>query len=654
MLRESSTYLGAILFCVFFSLEGCDVETKEDVDRMVSSWLALAFGFTFPPLLFLYIAWKECGKGRKKKTDKFITAGLSMFGLLSIIMWVLYVGFAASKTCERLYALEPQSCPVQEWIRPLPPGFSAEECCSTAQVKSTTEIDAINTTMTTSTTSAWCPLGLFGDSCEKHVAVFNDSKLCLEEYVDAPLCEGLIYASADSSLCSSSCNAWKRIFEATAVMYEAELGDLMVDAVGLAYAIVLGFYFWRKGEEAVAKIRSILILCMLGNFLADFVLEVTVVASVSEARVFMDQVKNGFCFSQGDGYDTIVKLAEAVDWVSRFAVLNVVLAVVGAACDLGQGFSELKDRESLTLTTQVFTGIAALAEFVIGFVSFLANTIELKTGLEAMQKAALGLHDLEQGFACFVRHPDLPRIEAPMIGTSGPFWLIAFPAILVALSFSMVVPCMYRGYLARIAQEEKDKRVRTAQAKQEREDTEKKEKEDREHQLEERTDEVNDLSGKLTNAEADLVKERKKVEQKEEELQKAKADLVNERKKVEHKEGELQKAKADLVKERTKVEQKEGELQKAKADLVNERKQVEQKEEELQKAKADLVKERTKVEQKEGELQKAKADLVKERTKVEQKEGELETMKKARRAAEDKLSTKDVAISLVDDNALRR
>ncbi|CAE7647464.1 unnamed protein product [Symbiodinium sp. CCMP2456] len=288
----------------------------------------------------------------------------------------------------------------------------------------------------------------FGTQCEYAVARFQSyDNLCLLDKANSQLCKGIVYAASaeDRFRCASSssqaaCADWLHIKQVIAVMYEAEVGDIVVDSLALVFGIIFGLLS-MKGH--VRSNNRFAMLSLLVSFVTDITLEIVLAVSVGEAADVLGQFKDSFCLSQGDGYASLVKLEDLASTISALAFLNIFIAVVGGACDFMSVLFE--DVGSLALTALVATNTAALCEIVIGLSSFVANTNSFVAQIVAIEKAAVGLEALESGHVCFTRHPDLA--PATMVGVEwvNPGGLIVVPCVLMSIAGCATCCCIAVG-----------------------------------------------------------------------------------------------------------------------------------------------------------------------------------------------------------------
>lgn len=285
----------------------------------------------------------------------------------------------------------------------------------------------------------------FGTQCQYAVARSQSyDNLCLLDKANSQLCKGIVYAASveDRFRCASSssqaaCADWLRIKQVIAVMYEAEVGDIVVDSLALVFGIIFGLLS-MKGH--VRSNNRFAMLSLLVSFLTDITLEIVLAVSVGEAADVLGQFKDSFCLSQGDGYASLVKLEDLASTISALAFLNIFIAVVGGACDfISVLFEEVGP---LAWTALVATNTAALCEIVIGLSSFLANTNSFVAEIAAIEKAAVGLEALESGHVCFTRHPDLPPPTMVGVEWVNPGGLIVVPCVLMTIAGCATCCCI--------------------------------------------------------------------------------------------------------------------------------------------------------------------------------------------------------------------
>ena len=120
-----------------------------------------------------------------------------------------------------------------------------------------------------------------------------------------------------------------------ASLWEFEVGDILVDALG----ILLNIFFWcivcRARGGPMERLKSIFenqsIIAALANFFVDFCLQIAIISAVGDAEDAIDELKGAGCLNpaSGDGYSALILLQDMVGSITGLAVVNVIAAVIG-------------------------------------------------------------------------------------------------------------------------------------------------------------------------------------------------------------------------------------------------------------------------------------------------------------------------------------
>eukprot|EP00434_Breviolum_minutum_P033578 symbB.v1.2.029715.t1/scaffold3287.1/size59763/2 len=318
-----------------------------------------------------------------------------------------------------------------------------------------TGVGATTTPATTAScqdsTLCQCDPESFGEKCDKKVVQFDShGGSCLDEAGSSEICKGLVYAGSalESHIChgSSVCDHWLNIKGVVETMWEAELGDFIVDLVSIAVGLCfVGVVLWTGKREkdsavTVSPISVVFPPFMFGCFVADLVLESMVNHRVDEALDSIVQMKESLCFSLGDGYATLVKLEDTAETIKTLAIANIVIAVLGFFFDFLEPLGDICNVFGVQVGFVAATCGMSLLELILGAFSFFAQTHPFVGELEALELAAVGLKELETGFVCYQRHQDLPVTSATgMDWSPQAFWLVHAPWIFVV----GWLPCLF-------------------------------------------------------------------------------------------------------------------------------------------------------------------------------------------------------------------
>ncbi|CAJ1327221.1 unnamed protein product [Effrenium voratum] len=290
-----------------------------------------------------------------------------------------------------------------------------------------------------------CTPGYFGADCTEQVVGFNllaPQGYCAEQQADKAVCQGLVYASsaADVHRCSEEgvrCGPWQDTKLAVSRIREVEIGDMIVDSLGILMLAVAGVFRFSNWNRY-------LFLASLANFMADMWLEAILVGVSAEAIEAVGTVRGSFCFSYGDGIASLIKLEELMDSIVTFAWTNIGLAIAGAVLEVVDTFSQALASEGLSMTAMFLVIFVSLSELGVGVASFIQNTQKLVEEIEFMEAVSLGLETFEDGHACFVRNVDLASAAVLGVEWTSHFWIvfpvwIVLPVSLVTFVYTLVI-----------------------------------------------------------------------------------------------------------------------------------------------------------------------------------------------------------------------
>ncbi|CAJ1396628.1 unnamed protein product [Effrenium voratum] len=277
--------------------------------------------------------------------------------------------------------------------------------------------------------------GLRNQYCES-------SGYCAEQQADKAVCQGLVYASsaADVHRCSEEgvrCGPWQDTKLAVSRIREVEIGDMIVDSLGILMLAVAGVFRFSNWNRY-------LFLASLANFMADMWLEAILVGVSAEAIEAVGTVRGSFCFSYGDGIASLIKLEELMDSIVTFAWTNIGLAIAGAVLEVVDTSCQALASEGLSMTAMFLVIFVSLSELGVGVASFIQNTQKLVEEIEFMEAVSLGLETFEDGHACFVRNVDLASAAVLGVEWTSHFWIvfpvwIVLPVCLVTFVYTLVI-----------------------------------------------------------------------------------------------------------------------------------------------------------------------------------------------------------------------
>ncbi|CAE7920611.1 unnamed protein product, partial [Symbiodinium necroappetens] len=294
-----------------------------------------------------------------------------------------------------------------------------------------------------------CPAEFFGDHCEKERVQFHaHNGLCLLRESNTALCKGLVLAASlnDREYCNSAqdCTTWDTVKRMVGIMWEAELGDIIVDSIAVLFCLLAIPLRWPEDGQSKSKhVGKYLFLAGLVCFVADVALESVLVHFVGGAADVVAELEGAFCFSRGDASRSLVLLEDLAGTIATFAWVNIALAIVGGSCDVIQAFMDTNPG----LIAVVLTVVAAVSELVLGLSNFFMNTNEFVSIIKEIELATLGLAEMEEGHACYMRHPQLDELlpaEAVGVEWIHPGLTVVMPAVLAFMSFlcAICIACL--------------------------------------------------------------------------------------------------------------------------------------------------------------------------------------------------------------------
>jgi len=312
-----------------------------------------------------------------------------------------------------------------------------------------------------------CTAEFFGDACEKERVQFNDhGGLCPQGAVNSATCKGLTVAAApqDHDFCSDQqdCSAWLDVKNVVSTMYEAELGDIVADSIAILACFVFMVLVYRNGTQPGKQFGQFMLLTALATFVADIVLELLLVNSVGGAAERIGQLKEALCMPQGAGYESLVLLEDLASSISRLAIANIAIAIIGGLCELYQAIADYLNiangKTGIERLPVAVTMLAALLELVIGASNFLLQTREFVSVIESIERAAVGLPTEDGEQLCFERHPDLATVAVVGVPWAQPFLLVVLPGMCIFIVFvaTTVVPLCRGGGKYKVHHSEED------------------------------------------------------------------------------------------------------------------------------------------------------------------------------------------------------
>ncbi|CAK9018673.1 unnamed protein product [Durusdinium trenchii] len=229
-----------------------------------------------------------------------------------------------------------------------------------------------------------CTPEFFGDTCEKERVPFQPGGVCVESITQPAICKGLVIAASvqDRDFCSpgQDCTAWDELTARAGLMYEAELGHTLVDAIAIL------FCFWAVFSKRKAGCRNILRATLL-SFTADVALEALLADTALGAKAAALELRDAFCVS---GHSTaMMSLSHLPSVIATLAWVNMGLAIVGCTSQLASIFASLRQKEVLEMVAIVLIVFIALLEGIFGAISF-SHTGDFTAVLLELEAAALG------------------------------------------------------------------------------------------------------------------------------------------------------------------------------------------------------------------------------------------------------------------------
>ena len=156
------------------------------------------------------------------------------------------------------------------------------------------------------------------------------------------------------------------------------------------------------------------------------------------------QLQDSLCFTQGgnEGQDALATLAGTI---GDLALANIVLAAIGALCDVGSAVTDCTKARNTAygLVPALLAGAAAFLELLLGGYNFLFQTREFVANVEKIEKVVLGLETFEKGGACFQRSTLLDPSMPAGVPWDQPWTFVVAPGAICAVCFLLSGCCAY-------------------------------------------------------------------------------------------------------------------------------------------------------------------------------------------------------------------
>ncbi|CAK9098795.1 Uncharacterized protein SCF082_LOCUS46286 [Durusdinium trenchii] len=271
-----------------------------------------------------------------------------------------------------------------------------------------------------------CTSEFFGDNCLQERVQYVNGGLCLQSASRPAICKGLVIAasSEDREFCSpeQDCEVWDRVKYMLGIMYEAELGDIIIDSLAICFCLA-ALCLKHKGQRG-----KYILLATFVSFMADIALEVLLADSVGGAK------------------DVVAELEEAVCISPQGKRVNVGIAILGGLSEVLQTFMDACGKKVLERTAVGLVVAASVFELGLGCISFGFNTLEFIAVVKDIEVAALGLQTMEDdyGHMCYVRNPDLTPATAQGVMWIQPGLIMVMPSVVVCCFFLAAAVYTYR------------------------------------------------------------------------------------------------------------------------------------------------------------------------------------------------------------------
>eukprot|EP00913_Durusdinium_trenchii_P016098 g15131.t1 len=478
------------------TLQGCEPETPEELQGTSDTALAFAIVGTVLAVLGLGGGWcsvcMDDGPSSEKRSYCACAVGfLCCWLVVGLPPWIVFANYQAQMTCDTLRSMQPELCWRGTWWGwqegSEGSGFTALECCRGPPVATVTmtSVTMTSTTMTLTTLPAipycqceaasssalQCETGA-GRSCITNLtdwtACFEEGRLCEAsdgcitkpefervQYVNGGLClqsasrpaicKGLVIAasSEDREFCSpeQDCEVWDRVKYMLGIMYEAELGDIIIDSLAICFCLA-ALCLKHKGQRG-----KYILLATFVSFMADIALEVLLADSVGGAKDVVAELEEAVCISpQGDFYNSLVILKDLANTIATLAWVNVGIAILGGLSEVLQTFMDACGKKVLERTAVGLVVAASVFELGLGCISFGFNTLEFIAVVKDIEVAALGLQTMEDdyGHMCYVRNPDLTPATAQGVMWIQPGLIMVMPSVVVCCFFLAAAVYTYR------------------------------------------------------------------------------------------------------------------------------------------------------------------------------------------------------------------
>ena len=154
--------------------------------------------------------------------------------------------------------------------------------------------------------------------------------------------------------------------------------------------------------------------------------------------------QDSLCFTQGgnSGQEALTTLAGNIE---DLALINIILAVFGAVCDLLSGLNDCRKADAhraYGLVPAFLASASALGELLLGLYNFWFQTREFVEKVETIEKVVLGLETFEKGGACFKRSLLLDPTTPAGVPWAQPFLYVVAPGVTCTVVFVLAGCCV--------------------------------------------------------------------------------------------------------------------------------------------------------------------------------------------------------------------
>jgi hypothetical protein len=227
---------------------------------------------------------------------------------------------------------------------------------------------------------------------------------------------------------TEKCNVWHNLKKLVTKVYIAQIVDILFDLLGLPFALAFTYLAVQKRYKYFQAVVAT--FCMI-SFLSDIVTMTVVNIEARASQDSLESLKASFCFTQGDGYDVVHDFAVSMEDVVVNSGIMIGLAVCGVFADGAHTIVEFQNHGEGITWLAIMASLFELAEVGYAIYDFSKNTIDVVSGIEAIETAMLGLGDLEKGHVCVQVNPSFNARPIEALGVHQPWGEVVFGTLLI-------------------------------------------------------------------------------------------------------------------------------------------------------------------------------------------------------------------------------